>query len=1119
MRKFFLVVAALGMLATACTKDDAVSGGNESLVSFTIDSPELATRYGEGTTATNLEWAFYDETGEKLDAISSSIDNFTGAYTLTVALVDGRQYTALFWASAPDAPYTVNWEGKTMTIDNTNLTANNEAYDAFYNYSSIDPAKKTHKIELTRPFAQVNIATADTADATAAGVTVATTQVAVVQSYKTLNFVDGSVSDKADFTYKWAAKATGTVTVGGKDYDMLSMNYVLVNERELVDVTMLASENTDGSNEITRSYTTVPVQRNYRTYIVGNLLTTSNEFEVETKPGFDGEEIYEVWDGETKTKPAYDADTKTYTVKTGAELAWLADLVNGTLPATMRSTEYAAADNLAGEIIELTDNIDLGGNEWTPIGCDKNHFKGTFEGNDYIISNFKITKRHNSDRAALFGTVSGTVAFRNFTIQNASVVCPDFDADFYGAGLIGTFYGNVTIEKVHVKDSYISGNNKVGALVAHDGVCSALKINNCSAEGVTFEATNKVDGGLVGGLVGFFQGAANGEYYVKNSSVKNCNFNVVNSTNTGKRANAQLVGGISSKANQTLVIENCEVADNTWNEKFYVKGVEVTVDTLEPLYGVYVGGERNDSLVGELIVDGVKVIANGIGEDAEGNHVVSSEAGLEYIAEQVNSGNTDWTDADIVLSGDIDLASFVTRSAATSNWTPIGTLENPFTGSFNGNGNTIKNLCIVETEAKEGKAYIGFFGYAKNVEIKNVTFENVYLDIACLDIDHSQGHIGAVAGSLEGTSTIENVTVKGDVKVEATFDANGASRVAVVAGGNEGGNVTMKNVHVIANEGSYLKANNNVGALAGQLQVKNVFENCSSNIDVTAKKFYAGGIIGLAAGDSKFTNCHTTGNITVTAGREGRHNDEYRVGGIAGGWADNVKTPCVLENCSYTGVISGTNADGAVANPLDYAGYVGRGYTLTNLAGSTVIIDGAKYIQAYNDVYGIYYYVGAIFEVDGVKAIIFSVEDGIKAVSVDEITLANKNWQYAMDWAAGLGEGWALASMEDLNAIYDVRCELNDALEADSAENALFWEGDELYVKNGSIYYACYISSDEAPAGETDPKGEEYWANQVFMKFFNARGYNDYLYSAMDCINKYAPLRDNNFARGVVTIK
>ena len=339
---------------------------------------------------------------------------------------------------------------------------------------------------------------------------------------------------------------------------------------------------------------------------------------------------------------------------------------------------------------------------------------------------------------------------------------------------------------------------------------------------------------------------------------------------------------------------------------------------------------------------------------ADGSYVVSTVAGLQDIAAGINAGELP-ADTDIVLNGDIDLTALATATrTVSSNWTPIGTPEKPFTGTFNGNGKTIKNLALVETEAKEGKAHVGFFGYAKDATIKNVTFENVYINIACMDIDHSQGHIGAVAGSLEGTSVVENVTVKGDVKVYATQDANGASRVAAVVGGNTYANVTIKNVHVIANEGSYVKANNNTGAIAGQLQGKTVYENCTSNINVTVNKFFAGGIVGLAGTNDVFTNCHTTGNIAVVAGREGRANDHYRVGGIAGGWSDGKNNVCTLTNCSYTGNVSGTNADGSVAEVLDYMGYVGRGYTLTNCAGSKVVIDGTEFVQKYDNVYGVY---------------------------------------------------------------------------------------------------------------------------------------------------------------------
>lgn len=451
----------------------------------------------------------------------------------------------------------------------------------------------------------------------------------------------------------------------------------------------------------------------------------------------------------------------------------------------------------------------------------------------------------------------------------------------------------------------------------------------------------------------------------------------------------------SSADNTTIIGANAKVGTlivNKGNVRIEDGGEVTTIkrsaDNPDEVTYVYFEGEvpaegNSDAKIVYMSAGFVKTSGN--------VYQIKNVAGLRFFRDAVNGGET-FEGCTIELANDIDLAN--------EEWTSVGTSENPFQGIFVGGNYTIKNLTVIETEAKEDKAYIGFFGYANNATIKNVTFENVNLNIACLDIDHSQGHIGAVAGSLEGTSTIENVTVKGDIKVEATFDANGASRVAVVAGGNSYGNVTMKNVHVEANKGSYLKANNNVGALAGQLQGKSVFENCSSNIDVIGKKFFAGGLIGLAAGDQTFTNCHTTGDVTITAGREGRANDHYRVGGIAGGWADGKTKVCTLTNCSYTGKVSGTNADGSVAEVLDYAGYVGRGYTLTNCAGSKVVIDGTSYVQADDKTFGIYI-VDEVYQIGTLTALKWLANQvntgnnyfaGQTIMLANDIDLANEEW-------------------------------------------------------------------------------------------------------------------------------
>ena len=631
----FGMMTAAAVLATSCAKELQSAEGDAN-VTFAVGTPEIATRaYSDGTTATDLQYAVYDAKGNLLEDLTGT-QEINISTTVELKLTTGNTYTVAFWADSEDAPYTVDFEAKSVSVDYAGVKSNDENLDAFYAwYTFTVTGTQTETVELKRPFAQLNVGTADFDASESAGYVPTTSTVTVSNVYSTLNFATGAVDGATAITFAENAIPAGEeFPVAG--YEYLAMNYLLVAaDKALVEVEFTYAD--DADNAKTRTVGSVPVQRNYRTNIYGNILTSDVDLNVVIKPEYDGE----------------------------------------------------------------------------------------------------------------------------------------FD-----------------------------------------------------------------------------------------------------------------------------------------NEGYFVE---------------------------------------------DGKAVVESANGLATIANAIAEGTLP-SNTDIVLSGDVDLAelSIATRSAVVSNWNPVGTSEKPFTGTFDGNGYTIKNLTLVETEAKEGKAYIGFFGYAKNATIKNVTFENVYINIPCLDIDHSQGHIGAVAGSLEGTSTIENVTVKGDITVYTTQTANGASRVAVVAGGNSYGDVTMKNVHVIANEGSSLIANNNTGALAGQLQGKMYFENCSSNIDVTVNKFFAGGLVGIAAGDSKFVNCHTTGDVAVVAGREGRHNDEYRVGGIAGGWADGKTKVCTLENCSYTGNVSGVNTDGSVADPLDYMGYVGRGYTLSNCAGSKVVIDGTEFVQKYDNVYGVY---------------------------------------------------------------------------------------------------------------------------------------------------------------------
>ena len=283
---FFAMMAIVALFATSCQKETVVEGApsKEATVSFNISTTEIATRYSEGTTATVLQYAVYDAQGNILDDLTETKGEIHGSTTVTLQLTTGNTYSVTFWAAAENAPYAVDFTTKTMTVDYATAKSNDESRDAFYAYHTfIVNGTQTEKIELKRPFAQLNIGTNDYDDSEKAGF-VPTQSAVTVLVYKTLNFTDGTVADEETVTFT-AANIDRTQTFPVAGYQYLAMNYLLVaKEKATVDVEFSYAE---GTNVKTRTVGSVPVQRNYRTNIYGALLTSDVEINIEINPDFD----------------------------------------------------------------------------------------------------------------------------------------------------------------------------------------------------------------------------------------------------------------------------------------------------------------------------------------------------------------------------------------------------------------------------------------------------------------------------------------------------------------------------------------------------------------------------------------------------------------------------------------------------------------------------------------------------------------------------------------------------------------------------------------------------------------------------------------------------------------
>ena len=279
------------MLLASCSKDEAVVAKGEALVAFNVATTKIDTRvYGDGITANDLEYAIYEKGSYDKPLITNEIkdafDGSTMSCSFTEKLAKGKSYIALFWADAETDPYTVDWTNQTVKINPAALKAQDENLDAFFKCHEIVVGQdaQTETVELKRPFAQLNIGTSDTEAAEIAGLVVANTEVSV-RAYTTLNLLTGDVADAMQLTYALNAIPTdenATFTINNKTYDHLSMNYLLVNAKELVDVTFTVNDGTKNIN--TSTFAKVPVQRNYKTFIVGELLTSDVNFEVFINP-------------------------------------------------------------------------------------------------------------------------------------------------------------------------------------------------------------------------------------------------------------------------------------------------------------------------------------------------------------------------------------------------------------------------------------------------------------------------------------------------------------------------------------------------------------------------------------------------------------------------------------------------------------------------------------------------------------------------------------------------------------------------------------------------------------------------------------------------------------------
>lgn len=308
-KKLFLgVFAAAGiLLATSCQNDelDAVQTGNEATVSFTlgVEGGVQTRAISDGQTANRLVYAVFDEEGNRITTIAKVDKNANFPITENITLAKGQTYKVAFWAQNSATSAYVLDDDMNLTIDYTNSANNDEKRDAFFKTETFTVTGNAQiDVVLKRPFAQINLGVTDTDwdAAVASGIEIATSKVVIKNAFTNMDLIDGSVSGETEVVYDFGATPKSSNEVlkvdldedgTAEEYHYLSMSYILVDAQKstLQDLDFTFHPTSGNDIVFDEGLNNVPVQRNWRTNIIGQILTGNIDFNISIDPIYDGE--------------------------------------------------------------------------------------------------------------------------------------------------------------------------------------------------------------------------------------------------------------------------------------------------------------------------------------------------------------------------------------------------------------------------------------------------------------------------------------------------------------------------------------------------------------------------------------------------------------------------------------------------------------------------------------------------------------------------------------------------------------------------------------------------------------------------------------------------------------
>lgn len=600
-KKLFLgMFAAAGMLlATSCSNDelDVVQSGNEAQVTFSLAAEgSIATRaISDGTGAKKLVYAVYNANGELIKTIANAdvngqiVDNsaFDNGLTenVTITLAKGQQYTVAFWAQDPKCTAYTTTDLENVEVDYAGLN-NDETRDAFFKAETFTVTGNTEiNVVLKRPFAQINVGVyqTDWNAAVASGIEIEKSKVTIEKAATSINLLTGEVEGEETVEYGFATIPTQFTTPETLDVDLdkdgtkekyvyLSMSYILANDAitgyakaTLEDLDFTFAPKSGNNINFSEGLNAVPVQRNWRTNIIGKILTGDVTFNITIDP---------IYDGEYNNGEAQPVN------------------INGVYYATIQDAVNNVKD---GEVIKVATGTYT---EVVKVTGGKN-FTLEAAGPNVVIAALD----HQSN-----GTPS-TVKVKGITFDNSVTTAGWFTGTAPNiAPCVGAWGGNLTFEDCAFIVAGTSGK-ETGVMTwwTTENNVMSLSFNNC-----TFEGKDDHENARAMQIYGYV-----------NMEVNNCSFN------TKKDYTLKYVaqnGNIATFSNN--IVNNSENFVELGSSAYPGTNYTANINNNTLGKGVNTHTIAHDENQTVNVNGNVSVIAEGVVKDANGNYIASSNEGI-----------------------------------------------------------------------------------------------------------------------------------------------------------------------------------------------------------------------------------------------------------------------------------------------------------------------------------------------------------------------------------------------------------------------------------------------------------------------------------------------------------